>query len=297
MICLIVGYGSIGRRHAKIINKLNLFKKIYVLTRQELPIYLNKCLTIKEVKNINPDYIIIASETSKHFNQLKFINEICTNKTILVEKPLFNKIHNINNINNRVFVGYNLRFHPVIQKLKELIKGKKIYSVKSLCFSNLKKWRKNRKYYKTSSARKNSGGVIFDLSHEFDFVSWLFGNLRYVNSIKRKNSDLRISTEDYLSLNAIANKTHVSFNFNYYSNLETRKIYIDGKNISLIGDLINNSIEYKSNNKRKKIIFNKFKRDDMFIKLHSKLIKNKFQNICTYNEGITLTKFIDQIKK
>ena len=51
MICLIVGYGSIGRRHAKIINKLNLFKKIYVLTRQELPIYLNKCLTIKEVDN------------------------------------------------------------------------------------------------------------------------------------------------------------------------------------------------------------------------------------------------------
>tara|TARA_B110000003_G_scaffold273612_1_gene311723 strand:+ start:2175 stop:3068 length:894 start_codon:yes stop_codon:yes gene_type:complete len=297
MICLIVGYGSIGRRHAKIIKKLNLFRKIYVHTKQKLPNYLNKCLNIKEVKNINPDYIVIASETSKHFKQLKFINRVCSKKTILVEKPLFNKINNINNIKNKVFVGYNLRLHPVIQKLKELIKGQRIYSLKSLCFSNLKDWRKNRKYYKTSSARKNSGGVIFDLSHEFDFVSWLFGNLRYVNSVKKKNSDLKINTEDYLSLNAIAKKTHISFNFNYYSNLETRKIYIDGKNISLIGDLINNSVEYKSNKKRKKIFFTKFKRDDMFIKLHSNLIKNKFQNICTYTEGITLTKFIDQIKR
>mgnify|MGYP003953853007 CR=1 FL=1 len=210
MIGLIVGFGSIGKRHAKILNKLKIFDKLYVITGQMLAKYLKKCNKINEIKKINPDYIVIASETNKHFKHLKDINSRLNKKKILVEKPLYNKINTLNKINNNIFIGYNLRFHPVIQKVKKLIKEKKIYSIKSVCFSNLKHWRKNRNYSLTSSAKKKSGGVILDLSHEFDFISWMIGKLSYLDSIKRKNSDLKIYTEDYLSLNAVIKKKNSS---------------------------------------------------------------------------------------
>ena len=40
-------------------------------------------------------------------------------KTILVEKPLFDKYYGLKITKNSVYVGYNLRFHPVIKLIKE----------------------------------------------------------------------------------------------------------------------------------------------------------------------------------
>ena len=80
---------------------------------------------------------------------------------------------------NKVFVGYNLRFHPVIKKLKKEIKNKKIFNVNIQNSSYLPSWRKNNVYTKTSSAKKAlGGGVLLDISHELDFIRYLFGSFK-----------------------------------------------------------------------------------------------------------------------
>ncbi len=296
MIALVIGYGSIGQRHVQLLKKLKIFKNIYVYSRQKLPPKLKKCASLREVKKINPDYIIIASSTDKHFKQLQFINNSLNNKKILVEKPLYEKLYKIDKIKNKIYIGYNLRFHPLIQKLRLLTKKKKIFSINSICFSNLKKWRK-RKYYLTSSAKKNSGGVIFDLSHEFDFISWIFGNnLKVINYIKRKNSLLKIQTEDYLSLNAVINnKIHVNFNFNYYSEITNRKILVDGKDFSIECDLIKNFLIYKTTKKTKTFLYKKFQRNNTYLDMHKKIIFNNAKDVCSYNSGFKQIKFIKKI--
>ena len=65
-------------------------RKIYIKTKQDLRSY-NKILFIKNIANINPDLIIICSETRKHYLHCKLIENKFSNKIVLVEKPIFSK--------------------------------------------------------------------------------------------------------------------------------------------------------------------------------------------------------------
>ena len=124
-IALIIGFGSIGRKHFSIIKKLNIFKKIYILTKQKKK--LNIISSLKDLNFIKPSYIIISSRTNMHFSQLKILERKIKNSYILVEKPLFEKKKLLNVTQNKVFVGYNLRFHPVLIFLKKFLRKKKFF--------------------------------------------------------------------------------------------------------------------------------------------------------------------------
>ena len=154
---LIIGFGSIGKRHANILKKFKNISNIYILTKQICKNF-KKIENIKQIKKIDPDYIIIATKTSDHFKYLLFLEKNFSNKTILVEKPLFEKYKKLKIKNNKIFVGYNLRYHPVLVFIKNFIKNKKIFSIDVNCHSYLPHWRKNRNYSKTNSAKKAYGG-------------------------------------------------------------------------------------------------------------------------------------------
>ena len=103
---LIIGYGSIGQRHASILKKKFKFKKIFILTKRRIKGFL-VIKNILEIRKLNIDYIIISSPTFNHFKHLKFIEKNLKYKKILVEKPLFEKFKNLKIKKNKVFVGYN----------------------------------------------------------------------------------------------------------------------------------------------------------------------------------------------
>ena len=118
MKTVIIGYGSIGRKHASVLTKSFKKIKLYICTKQKLTNF--RCFkNLNKIKEIQPDYVIIASETSKHYQQLKYLENNLKNTKILVEKPLFHTNKKLNIKNNKVYVGYNLRFHPFILKLKK----------------------------------------------------------------------------------------------------------------------------------------------------------------------------------
>ena len=75
MNVIIVGYGSIGRRHAKIISKNFKFCNIHICTKQKISKF-KSFKNLNQIKLLKPDYIIIASETHKHLDQLNFIEKI-----------------------------------------------------------------------------------------------------------------------------------------------------------------------------------------------------------------------------
>ena len=91
---LISGYGSIGRRHANILSKIVKKKNITILTNQNLSNF-RTIKTLQSLNKIDPYYIVICNPTSDHINKIKFIEENCKNKLVLVEKPLFSKLNKI----------------------------------------------------------------------------------------------------------------------------------------------------------------------------------------------------------
>ena len=141
---LIIGYGSIGKRHAKILRNRFKFKNIIIFTKQKLKNFktINK---LSDVKKLDPFYIVIASVTSLHFKHLKYIEKNFSNKKILIEKPIFEKYKKLKIKKNKVFVGYNLRFNRAINFVKNFIVNKKVIDIKILCNSYLPNWRKRYK--------------------------------------------------------------------------------------------------------------------------------------------------------
>ena len=68
---LIIGFGSIGKRHASILSQFKNIGKIFILTKQKSYIQ-NRIKNLSEIKLINPDNILICSRTSDHYKHLQF---------------------------------------------------------------------------------------------------------------------------------------------------------------------------------------------------------------------------------
>ena len=293
---LIIGFGSIGRKHFSIIKKLNIFKKIYILTKQKKK--LNIISSLKDLNSIKPSYIIISSRTNMHFSQLKILEKKIKNSYILVEKPLFEKKKILNVTQNKVFVGYNLRFHPVLIFLKKFLRKKKIFSINIVCKSFLPNWRKNIHYSKSNSSKRSyGGGALLELSHELDYLQWLFGKIKKIEFSKlKKISNLNVDCEDSSIIIGKTSFSHFLLDLNFYSTRSERTLEIDGKNFNIKADLIQNKIEIIKN-KKVKIIKFKNSKDNTYIKLHDAILNKNFKNVCSYSEGKDLMNIIDKIKK
>ena len=295
---VIIGFGSIGRRHYEILKNLDIFEKIFIFTKQKISKKINIIHKLNDLKKINPSYILICNETSKHFKTLKFLTNNFKGKKIFIEKPLFERFYDIKNFKkNYIFVGYNFRYHPVITYIKKILLNKKILTSQILCGSYLPYWRKNISYNKSySSNKKKGGGVLLDLSHEIDYAFWLFGKIKLRYSDYKKISNLDISSKD--SAFIIGNNSKVKkifISLDYFSLIPKRQIYIESNNFSLHCDLIKNFVMHKSNNKLKKIKFDKKSLDQTYFKQHRNILLDKRKIACTYNEALNVIKFINKI--
>ncbi len=294
---LIIGFGSIGEKHAMILKKFFNFYNIFILTKRKTKKYFT-IRKLNDIKKFDFDYIIISSNTSKHFTHIKYIEKNFNNKKILVEKPLFNKFQKIKIKKNKVFVGYNLRFHPLIQYLKTNLERSKIFNIKVICNSYLPDWRKNINFKKSSSANKSKGGgVILDLSHEIDYIRWIFGEIS-LNFVKKDRiSNITKDTEDTLYLNGKVKKANLSLDLNYFSRIPKRLIFVDGKNFSIILDLIANTIKFRSPYKSLTKKIKNLDKNFTYIEQHRAILNNNGKNICGFRFANETMKLIDKIKK
>ncbi|PRM89627.1 oxidoreductase [Aliarcobacter cryaerophilus] len=299
MKVLIIGFGSIGKRHYDVLSKLSEVQNIDLVTKQNIEnIVYYKNLEI--VKSINQyDYFVIASETNKHFEQLKFLEENVKNKLIFCEKPLFESKQDFEIKNNKLFIGYVLRFHPLLEKLKEFVKNEKILLVNAKCGQYLPSWRPNTDYKNCYSAKKEEGGgVLLDLSHEIDYVQWLAGQINEIKSYQVKISDLEISSDD---LSMLIGKTNqdilVNISIDYISKITHRKLLVETLEYSYELDFISNKLIKKDKNGLEETYsFSNLERNYMFEKMHLDIFEQQ-KNVCTFKEALEVMDTISTIQE
>ncbi len=293
---LIIGQGSAGQNHFGALKSIN--KKAQIIltsSRNFMKTFKNK--NYEKLRKLNPDLFVVCSPATTHFKFIKLIESHFTKKNILIEKPLFSKREKtLKNLKNNYFVGYNLRFHPILQFLKDYIKGKKFFFIRVICSSFLPKWRNKKKYSNTVSANKRfGGGVKLELSHEMDYLRWIFGKIKIINSFNKKISNLKINVDDVLCLHGIIkNKIFLNLDLNFFSRIDIRKIFIDGNDFSLQADLLSNKIKIIEKNKRK-IIIKRFNLKQTFINEHLDILKKR-KFICTFKEALENQKILEAIK-
>lgn len=299
MNILIIGYGSIGKRHFEILNKFDEIKEINIVTKQEL----KDIVTFTELNEITNlvfyDYFIISSETVKHYEQLKYICSKVNNKKILVEKPLYDKTHDAINSNNEIFTAYNLRFHPVMQKLSNILKDEEIYYANIICGQYLPTWRPAKNYKLSYSASlKQGGGVLRDLSHELDYTAWLFGDIVKIDAINTKISDLEITSDDLFTAIAFTKKRAVvNITMDYISKTPIRRLIIHTADKTIEADVVNNTIVmHDKNANREEVSLGKIESNHSYSKMHEAILGNNYEKLCSFTHGKKIVKLINNIE-
>ena len=293
MRVLVIGYGSIGARHIEILKEMGF--EVSVLTQQKgLPE--RTFHSLKDALSFNsPDYVIIANKTYEHYSSLSDLAEMGFDGPVLVEKPLFHQIHNPpQNKFKDVWVGYNLRFHPLIQKLRRIIEKEPAITVHVVAGQYLPHWRPATDYRSSYSAsRQEGGGVLRDLSHELDYVTWLFGPWKQITALGGHFSSLEIDSDDVFSIMMSGdNCPIVNIQINYLERFPRRELLINTANNSIKLDLIEGKFQINS-----KVDQEKFERNYTYRAQHEAVINQSMGSLCSLEEGMNQVRLIHLVEQ
>ena len=206
---LIVGLGSIGTRHLRIARELFPDADIQVLRHQKcvsLPEHANGCLlTLEQAVTFSPHVAVIANPAPFHLYAAQRLADAGVH--LLIEKPLSSTIDGVTQLietchkkGTVLLTGYNLRFLPSLQRFRNLLLDHtigRVLSVRCEIGQYLPSWRPDTDYRQTASAQRElGGGVLLELSHELDYLRWIFGEVEWVNATLTRQSALEIDVED-----------------------------------------------------------------------------------------------------
>jgi predicted dehydrogenase len=152
-----------------------------------------------------PQAAFVCNPTSLHIPAA--IQAAQAGCALFIEKPLSHNLEQVDELINLVenrslaaAVGYQMRFHPCLQRLHELVQEKKvgrILSVRAEVGEYLPGWHTYENYRQGYAARQDlGGGVILSQIHEFDYLYWLLGMPRRVFALGGHLSNLEVDVED-----------------------------------------------------------------------------------------------------
>ena len=216
---LVVGLGSIGALHLRLARKLLPDSDIRVLRHRyhdAAPEHADGCFSsLDEAIKFAPQLAVIANPASMHLSVAKSLAQVGAH--LLIEKPLSSSaegvsdfLYNCRQYGVTLLVGYNLRFLRSLQVFRDLVQQGAVghvLSVRSEIGQYLPSWRPGTDYRIGVSARHDlGGGVLLELSHELDYLRWIFGEVASVNALLSRQSELEIDVEDsaYLALRFVA---------------------------------------------------------------------------------------------
>ena len=283
MKTLVVGYGSIGSRHARLLTSLGCDVAVVSSRDVDFPA---RYRTLGDALAWKPDYVVVANRTSQHHKTLTELAERGFTGTLLVEKPLFHKEEELPPQKfKRAFVGYNLRLHPILQRLRTLLKNERLISVQAYVGQYLPTWRPGSDYRNSYSADVNAGGgVLWDLSHELDYLNWLLGGWEKLTAAGGHYSRLEINSDDaWMIMMKTARCPLVSVQMNYLDRLSRRRVLINTDDHTLEADLVKGTLMIDDTLEEIRA-----DRDFTYLEQHRAVLEDRSDTLCTLQEGIEI---------
>ena len=210
-----VGAGSIGTRHAGNAKALGV-TDIGVTDsdhgrRDQLASAIGgrAFATLDEALAWQPTIAVVCTPPASHVT----VAQQCAKAgcQLLIEKPLASGTRSIPELQatiarhrTRAAVAYQLRFHPAVRRMRELVSGGaigRLMAVQAEYGQYLPAWRPSRDYRETYTAQSaQGGGILLDASHEIDYTRWIGGEMSAVFASIAKVSDLQMDVEDTAAL-------------------------------------------------------------------------------------------------
>lgn len=262
---LIVGLGSIGTRHLRMARELNPGAQIRVLRRQAdvaVPEPADGwCSSLEEAIEFAPQLSVIANPAPFHVSVALPLARAGSH--LLIEKPLavsaaevLPLLELVDRARLTLLTGYNLRFVPSLDRFRRLLHEGivgRVESVRCEVGQYLPDWRPGADYRLGVSARRElGGGALLELSHELDYLRWIFGDVQWVRALLCTQSALELDVEDcahlILGFSGASSRSGpvATVNLDFIRHDPTRTCTVIGESGSLRWDGISGVVEHFS---------------------------------------------------
>jgi predicted dehydrogenase len=253
MKILIAGLGSIGRRH---------FRNLLALGERDLVLFRTRQATLPDdelagfpvetdfaeaLKKHRPQAVIVANPTALHMDIA--IPAAQTGCAILLEKPIAENLGRVDELQaaaqaggSKILVGFQFRYHPTLNKARELIRAGEIgrvLSAHALWGEYLPNWHPWEDYRQSYAARADlGGGVIVTLTHPLDYLCHLLGEPESLWSLNGKISSLELDgVEDTAEIGLkFASGAIAGVHLNYFQRPAVHRLEIAGSGGTLRWD-------------------------------------------------------------
>lgn len=258
MKALVVGCGSIGKTHTGNLLQMDAIDTVTVCTGVKNCLEGSKILeglpserkvrVVESLDGVSCDFAIIANETHRHLDTAVALAE--RGISLLIEKPLSHRLEGVERLKEvvgrrglKVCIGYNLRFLGALGLIRQhLLNGAlgDLYFAKIEVGQFLPDWRGNRDYRDSYSARKErGGGVGLDLSHEIDYMRYLFGDPHSWKVVRSRVSDLEIDSDDlFEGIYEYQNGFVCNVHMDYLQHVKRREMRVVGRGGALLCDFV-----------------------------------------------------------
>ena len=201
----VVGFGSAGERALGVIRGLRPDAEFLVVSRKGATGEgFKSTRSLDDVVAFAPDAVILAGPATTRVDVLRKMGGL--NVPVFIEKPLAHTLDDavavaslLGSALERSQLGYNLRFSESLIAFRDLVRGGQFGRVLRFTAETaqyLPDWRPDKDYRETVSARADlGGGVLLELSHELDYLRWIFGEWDWVSAWTGRTSSLEIDVE------------------------------------------------------------------------------------------------------
>jgi predicted dehydrogenase len=288
---LVIGYGSIGQRHARVLQSLGL--QVAVVSRRSIGdghvVYGDLPAGLHDFS-----YAVVADETARHAVSLEELSRRAFRGRVLVEKPLFAAPtalppHKF----ERAGVGYNLRFHPAVKVLRQSIAGRALQMAHLYVGQWLGDWRKGRDAKATySGSRVQGGGVLRDLSHELDLATWLFGDWKRVAALGGRLGSITVDSDDGWAILLECERCPVvAIHLSYFDRPARRTITVQSDGATFCADLVANLLDTNG-----RVEAFAVEPDMTYRDMHQALLADA-TNVCSLEEGSRIVEMVGTVEQ
>jgi predicted dehydrogenase len=209
MKVIVIGTGSIGKRHMANLNSLG--HEVFAFSERqnqglahELPRFVTRISDLTQLPPSAMDAAVIANRTDQHLASSLQALAFCN--ALYIEKPLSANLRGLEDFSSQCLVtssvielGFMMRYHPNLQWIKSFLQsgqlGEAIH-IRASVGQWLPDWRPGTDHRQGFGAfYRNGGGVTMELIHEIDLVNWLMGEAVDVCAMMRPLPQLEIETE------------------------------------------------------------------------------------------------------
>ncbi len=280
---LVVGSGSIAKRHIRNLRCLYPNAEVVCVSASGRQLVASDvgatgiAGTVQEAILDKPDVAIVASPANFHLRHA--VPLVTAQIPVLIEKPICVELAELSQFpldetKNKIAVGYNLRFMPAAQAVKQIIDCGtlgRISTVFAEAGQYLPDWRPESDYRTGVSAQKKlGGGALLELSHELDYLNWLFGSFDEVTASIGSSDLLDIDidvedTVDALMTNQSGTTFHVHLDF--LQRFPSRSFKAVGEKGTLVWNLLANDVVLYGPGAASEVLYSDsdYDRNDMYI--------------------------------